>query len=104
MSSPAAGFAEGRGGVQEPSAVIALEGEPLAKVELADFFIRDQRRRASLEQHMAIIDDAGAVDDIERFPHIMIRDERSEEHTSEIQSLMRISYAVFCLKKNKNKI
>src|SRR3546814_8839106 len=29
--------------------------------------------------------------------------ERSEEHTSELQSLMRISYAVFCLKKNKRK-
>src|SRR3546814_2812822 len=28
-------------------------------------------------------------------------DRRSEEHTSELQSLMRISYAVFCLKKNK---
>src|SRR3546814_10391243 len=28
-------------------------------------------------------------------------DKRSEEHTSEIQSLMRISYAVFCLKKKK---
>src|SRR3546814_8312416 len=28
-------------------------------------------------------------------------EERSEEHTSELQSLMRISYAVFCLKKNK---
>src|SRR3546814_8820757 len=28
--------------------------------------------------------------------------ERSEEHTSELQSLMRISYAVFCLKKTKN--
>src|SRR3546814_3353563 len=28
------------------------------------------------------------------------RFERSEEHTSELQSLMRISYAVFCLKKN----
>src|SRR3546814_940555 len=27
---------------------------------------------------------------------------RSEEHTSEVQSLMRISYAVFCLKKKKN--
>src|SRR3546814_8291596 len=27
--------------------------------------------------------------------------ERSEEHTSELQSLMRISYAVFCLKKNQ---
>src|SRR3546814_5586236 len=28
---------------------------------------------------------------------------RSEEHTSELQSLMRISYAVFCLKKNKKR-
>src|SRR3546814_5165402 len=28
---------------------------------------------------------------------------RSEEHTSELQSLMRISYAVFCLKKNNDK-
>src|SRR3546814_10050951 len=28
---------------------------------------------------------------------------RSEEHTSELQSLMRISYAVFCLKKNRRK-
>src|SRR3546814_7326048 len=31
------------------------------------------------------------------------RDPRSEEHTFELQSLMRISYAVFCLKKKKNK-
>src|SRR3546814_6321600 len=30
-----------------------------------------------------------------------LRDNRSEENTSELQSLMRISYAVFCLKKNK---
>src|SRR3546814_10287047 len=30
-------------------------------------------------------------------------DERSEEHTSELQSLMRISYAVFCLKKKHTK-
>src|SRR3546814_2905304 len=29
-------------------------------------------------------------------------DHRSEEHTSELQSLMRISYAVFCLKKTKS--
>src|SRR3546814_2106001 len=33
----------------------------------------------------------------------MYQDHRSEEHTSELQSLMRISYAVFCLKKKKNK-
>src|SRR3546814_1542509 len=32
-----------------------------------------------------------------------ISDSRSEEHTSELQSLMRISYAVFCLKKKKKK-
>src|SRR3546814_8719568 len=30
------------------------------------------------------------------------REQRSEEHTSELQSLMRISYAVFCLKKKKS--
>src|SRR3546814_3290448 len=49
------------------------------------------------------------------YPHMSVRenmafglrnarvpaDERSEEHTSELQSLMRISYAVFCLKKKK---
>src|SRR3546814_3762667 len=29
---------------------------------------------------------------------------RSEEHTSELQSLMRLTYAVFCLKKNKSEI
>src|SRR3546814_18596451 len=32
---------------------------------------------------------------------LFARQPRSEEHTSELQSLMRISYAVFCLKKNK---
>src|SRR3546814_1546018 len=36
----------------------------------------------------------------EDFDELAVRD-RSEEHTSELQSLMRISYAVFCLKKKK---
>src|SRR3546814_8512432 len=36
-------------------------------------------------------------------PPWLNRRPRSEEHTSELQSLMRISYAVFCLKKKKNK-
>src|SRR3546814_10458350 len=35
---------------------------------------------------------------------ILAPNDRSEEHTSELQSLMRISYAVFCLKKKKKKI
>src|SRR3546814_5745852 len=33
---------------------------------------------------------------------VMVQCARSEEHTSELQSLMRISYAVFCLKKKTN--
>src|SRR3546814_8154810 len=36
------------------------------------------------------------------FPHLDPLSGRSEEHTSELQSLMRISYAVFCLKKIPN--
>src|SRR3546814_3032918 len=39
----------------------------------------------------------------ERGVTAMTTDARSEEHTSELQSLMRISYAVFCLKKKKIK-
>src|SRR3546814_7035005 len=33
-----------------------------------------------------------------------VQQDRSEEHTSELQSLMRISYAVFCLKKKKTEV
>src|SRR3546814_1554384 len=40
----------------------------------------------------------GAVGDVD----LLLGDVRSEEHTSELQSLMRISYAVFCLKKKKH--
>src|SRR3546814_1228623 len=42
---------------------------------------------------------------VDREPHQLAhRDFRSEEHTSELQSLMRISYADFCLKKKKHRI
>src|SRR3546814_7754975 len=55
----------------------------------------------------------GAKDPVVPWPeHLFVVDpaviltavERSEEHTSELQSLMRISYAVFCLKKNNKHI
>src|SRR3546814_2945557 len=39
-----------------------------------------------------------------RIAATMLNEMRSEEHTSELQSLMRISYAVFCLKKNQRSI
>src|SRR3546814_5598290 len=41
--------------------------------------------------------------EVKRQEQIAINTWRSEEHTSELQSLMSISYAVFCLKKKKNK-
>src|SRR3546814_3944835 len=45
-----------------------------------------------------------AADSQDQFPRKKVRVRaRSEEHTSELQSLMRISYAVFCLKKKKKK-
>src|SRR3546814_1354027 len=42
-----------------------------------------------------------AIGDWPAFTHEFGGEGRSEEHTSELQSLMRISYAVFCLKKKK---
>src|SRR3546814_2380141 len=39
---------------------------------------------------------------LDLFPNLAAARHRSEEHTSELQSLMRISYAVFCLKKKKH--
>src|SRR3546814_1039997 len=67
-----------------------------------DRFHRDEGRGARdvrqaryfLAEHDAIAADVGGAD-LEQ----IIEAARSEEHTSELQSLMRISYAVFCLKK-----
>src|SRR3546814_8758702 len=61
---------------------------------------------ASAGQDEARIADAEAEAADARATAEAARAERSEEHTSELQSLMRISYAVFCLKKkrkNKNR-
>src|SRR3546814_2870200 len=57
-----------------------------------------------LEQGDSVLDAAGVgrLDEGERLD--VAQPERSEEHTSELQSLMRISYAVFCLKKKKKMI
>src|SRR3546814_10544315 len=45
------------------------------------------------------LDDAGDRDLVDHLGRLAGAGARSEEHTSELQSLMRISYAVFCLKK-----
>src|SRR3546814_2852607 len=59
-----------------------------------DHTLHDRSRRARVNQR------SGRRDDLNRPFTAFVR---SEEHTSELQSLMRISYAVFCLKK-KNTI
>src|SRR3546814_1361179 len=48
-------------------------------------------------------DEQGDRDQQRHLPRQTARPPRSEEHTSELQSLMRISYAVFCLKKKNKK-
>src|SRR3546814_4596018 len=76
-----------------------------------------QRRREGADRRVVVLQDVGdqgaaAYRALARIPLVAPvrmpadrRGERSEEHTSELQSLMRISYAVFCLKKKKqNKI
>src|SRR3546814_3739691 len=56
--------------------------------------VADQRRPAGTAARAVIVVEAQLIFDVAPSP-------RSEEHTSELQSLMRISYAVFCLKKKK---
>src|SRR3546814_3405962 len=72
---------------------------PTAGLHFDDALLQALRERGVQFGHVTLHVGAGTfqpvrVDDIARH-----RMPRSEEHTSELQSLMRISYAVFCLKK-----
>src|SRR3546814_9288994 len=66
----------------------------LGFVELA--LALEIKRKVIDQIEQAVVDWLHAAEFLER--HVELR---SEEHTSELQSLMRISYAVFCLKKKK---
>src|SRR3546814_3125283 len=75
-------------------------------------FIADHDRRVAIfhlavreiavgvEQHEGGLEPERLLQPAERRLGVLVAN-RSEEHTSELQSLMRISYAVFCLKKKK---
>src|SRR3546814_7573586 len=64
--------------------------------EMMEFYIRG---RSTINGQQPLI----LVDGVPRdFTALDPREVRSEEHTSELQSLMRISYAVFCLKKKNS--
>src|SRR3546814_8629217 len=105
-SSDLAALVEGRAGEEIAIAPfgdfqhIALKIAAVVEAEIiggdGQIFERTHLRRRLNAEALALLREDFGVDRLRR---PMTR--RSEEHTSELQSLMRISYAVFCLKKNK---
>src|SRR3546814_6736678 len=104
-------------------ALVVRAGGKLAQVGLVDHAVADAVGHAPLEQRLQLRDPRlGQVQLADRLwaprehrlhgvesvqaqffiARTLRRGSRSEEHTSELQSLMRISYAVFCLKKKKD--
>src|SRR3546814_6616374 len=76
----------------------------LAFVLVQRFAVVEAAAQFGQEASLAEIDGErfGAVDAVGLRAGVLAEiEQRSEEHTSELQSLMRISYAVFCLKKKK---
>src|SRR3546814_7690490 len=83
--------------------VLLINGVPVVQIELKTLGINPRR---ALEQIVEYKNDPGNgyTRTLLCFIQLFVvsnRDNRSEEHTYELQSLMRISYAVFCLKKKK---
>src|SRR3546814_8506228 len=96
----------GRGSVRQRQSAIDAEARPCPRRRAARLRARraDGRRicpaagQESNRRHRQRGEGTGAGDAARVAPR---REGRSEEHTSELQSLMRISYAVFCLKTKK---
>src|SRR3546814_7561655 len=97
----------------ETAQAIGVETVLPGRIDARGLYLRLVERDGAVLVDLVIVDavDAGTLDqaqevlaagriDVDRAP-VAGLPERSEEHTSELQSLMRISYAVFCLKKNK---
>src|SRR3546814_10029927 len=84
---------------EEVRAEVAVERiDHLGDGQVAGAVDGDAEGFPEVAQHAAPVD-AAAGDVVEPLLHLGGEVVRSEEHTSELQSLMRISYAVFCLKK-----
>src|SRR3546814_4453868 len=71
----------------------------LATGEVLEFERVLHMKEGYLERRFQVKLPGGGVVAVQAVRFCSIVDDRSEEHTSELQSLMRISYAVFCLKK-----
>src|SRR3546814_8760916 len=101
--------------------LVALQ-EAYPDLKASENFAQLQRDLVEVEEHLQYARRFynGAVRDyndaVQRVPDLLVarsfnfeaaeffQADRSEEHTSELQSLMRISYAVFCLKQKQNKL
>src|SRR3546814_3387525 len=66
-------------------------------IQMVDYFYKSKKDTADLNDEVLKKELSSGIHRIISF----IRQQRSDEHTSELQSLMSISYAVFCLTKKK---
>src|SRR3546814_2721855 len=85
------------GGI-EPADRIKAEGRIREHAWRAAYPFDRAASALAIQPLRTIADEGASIDNVE---HTAGKIGRSEEHTSELQSLMRISYAVFCLKKKK---
>src|SRR3546814_6458971 len=88
--------------------VVSKQQDPTRAGIVAENHLQDQAGVVAVSDHLVLL--KGRVYECSKSTfkvltiqrrHQVARNARSEEHTSELQSLMRISYAVFCLKKKK---
>src|SRR3546814_2273533 len=77
-----------------------FDEQPSALLHAGPFEKRDSAPQVSAPERalLELLSEVGVRQPLQEARELL---ERSEEHTSELQSLMRISYAVFCLKKKK---
>src|SRR3546814_7797902 len=89
---------------------LAVLAEGLAGIARRGTHAGQQQRGGNPQLRPALLDALGSHlqvqvarlrTDLQIRQHVIVEQRRSEEHTSELQSLMRISYAVFCLKHKK---
>src|SRR3546814_7334089 len=84
------------GEMQERLAELEVDGAAGGGMIAVTLSGKGDVRSIKIDPSLLVPDEAEILEDL-------IAAARSEEHTSELQSLMRISYAVFCLKKKRDK-
>src|ERR1700722_15299111 len=55
-----------------------LQAEFLAEIDAAHILMRYHRLRLALHQNLAVVENIGPIDDLQRFPHVMVGDQHAE--------------------------